>query len=310
MADAKSKQAQPQSKQTTPVPQQGHGLAVYGLIALVFIIAGIAVFYLQGQQIPKQTQYVQPNQALYNILSSRTFSPTATSAFIAQQLNTTPQLNIQYNGTASVGLHASLFTIPITVPFWINYSKYNANSRVDASTKISFLTYYYSGALSYYHLNNIYYLCSPATSNSSAACSSSNTSELNFTTLFNFSNSTSNASKGFGTNFKLVKEISTEYGNQPCILSVYSMNAQLQSVTSGALNVAPISNYTQFGPLTGNMSACFSDQYGLPLNVTINGMATNQSSGNSVQLIVKVAATKITQSSSNAYVTTLLGHVS
>lgn len=263
-------------------------MAHIGLIAaLIIVVIAIAAAYVMLpqyadgnvqnvlQQNNTQGQNVTP-AALQRALSSSSNNYDNVSSLISRQINSTPELSVNYTGYVS--LHdSSLGFITISMPFYLGYAKYYNDSRTSMSLQniplignVSTVTIH-SARNGTYACNRVSassIFMNGSASNASFECTVTNSARsvqenaTNSSLPFNFAlimNELLNPSVTKELNFTYIRHSS--YDGLGCTL--VAVNGTISMNTSNNINSTASEN-------AYDMGMCLSDQYFIPLNLSGN----------------------------------------
>ncbi|MCL4373959.1 MAG: hypothetical protein M1360_04825 [Candidatus Marsarchaeota archaeon] len=265
---------QPQVSQARLSPS-GTAIKAIAAIVVLALISYLAYYIIHGAS----SSSSNPVIAMLAAHKPVNFLSAANTMF--NYVNKTKQLNVSYNGSASLVMSSALTgSVTLSMPVQIVYEKYYNISRISASLKGVPLV----GNLSFVEIANrsVRYSCTNTSSLSLLAgasgfkCTKStqNASVASISTASITSINTTYIEKELNITIEGVKEAS--YNKQSCYLMEGAGKVSLPSNFTSAYSLVPLSS----GPdnFTYNISSCVSLQYGLPLNISISIASTNKTS--------------------------------
>jgi hypothetical protein len=272
-------------------------MLIAGVVLIIIVLAAVYFLVLKGGS----------SNALVNVLSASKINLTAVANVIAQKVNASTLLNISYTGTATVSTSgSSLGNVQLSIPLKINYLKYYNDSRIYINAtgiplvgntsiivivlanKTTYTCIAYSASLgsAFGQSSNSGYKCQAGHGNLTSSLESSGISGSSEASRF--LNSTNITTKFVGTE---------QYNGQACELLI--VNGVYTNSTTGTAKA--------------NVSTCLSQQYYVPLNMTMQVNASSSQSTLSSITGIKIGLTlnevSIGQSTTEGAVTTLPGPV-
>ena len=275
----------PNQTQPPPAQQNPQGasiLLIIGAVIILLVIIGGAYAILSTGSSP-----------LDKALASSKNSAVPITTYIATSLNGSQQFNVSYSGSLIVSgqLLGSAGASTLNIPLTLSYSKFGQNSRVN----LMLIGIPLLGTINQtiFLLGKSSYSCT-ASALSFGSSKSSGTTCTNITAASQQSSIISALKAGFANvTVNITSQSSASYNGNSCRLAVGKFSIPSQSGSSAAAN--------------GNFSACFSEQYAVPLNITLNAAGTT--SGQNSSISMSLHEVSIGEPVSSAYVSTLPANV-
>lgn len=266
------------------MPFKNSTLAIIAVVAIILIIA--AVYALSNSS----------SGSLQGILSAKNLDANALMQAITQRVNSTPQLNISYSGQAVLQSHGGLLgNTQFSMPFQLIYEKNGQNYRVNASiTGVPILG---NLNLAFIYLNSTKYTCFGGLSSLRV-----NSSSPSGPTCYKGSSQTPLSSynlSGTHENLTLISLSQSSVNGMACTLGSWNVNVTAQNSTSSQ----QITGSVLGGKTTGRISACFSNQYYIPLKANFTSGTAN------LTVSFSLNATNVNTNPSTSYIDTLPGPV-
>lgn len=267
-------------------------LAIIGGIIVLIIIAGVAYYALSHQS----------HSQLLSVLSSKNVNGTQLAKLIQEKVNASPTYSEAYSGMAFVNESGTaLGGVTLTVPFTFSFMKYYNDSRSTVSLSgiplVGNLTAVIisedNGATTYTCDNTSLSLFGSGSGGftcmkNQASASASGLGSLNVSQI----------TKEISANLTINSVTTSSYDGMPCYEAIGSVSIS---------NYATASLSSELGTnVNATFAACFSEQYYLPLNMTVT-IPKVSAAGGSVK--VYLHETEIGGTVTESQITTLPGPV-